>query len=81
MKCIQSSSLKRLVGDLKGQKPSRSSDITKLFKNRLFIPLPKDDEQLRVFSNQIEEDKKIILSRHNLVELHKVLKLLCSFNR
>ncbi|KAG2610671.1 uncharacterized protein LOC120703099 isoform X2 [Panicum virgatum] len=69
-----SSSLKRLVRDLKGQKPSRSSDITKLFKNRLFIPLPKDDEQLRVFSNQIEEDKKIILSRHNLVELHKVLE-------
>ncbi|RLM55885.1 spastin-like [Panicum miliaceum] len=69
-----SSSLKRLVGDLKERKPSRSSDLTKLFKNRLFIPLPKDDEQLRVFNNQIEEDKKIIISRHNLVELHKVLE-------
>ncbi|KAG2605362.1 uncharacterized protein LOC120669921 isoform X2 [Panicum virgatum] len=68
------SSLKRLVEDIKGRKPSRSSDITKLFKNRLFIPLPKDDEQLRVFNNQIEEDKKIIISRYNLVELHKVLE-------
>ncbi|KAK8455158.1 hypothetical protein SEVIR_4G096100v4 [Setaria viridis] len=68
------SSLKRLVGGLKGRKPSRSSDITKLFKNRLFIPLPKDDEQMRVLNNQIEEDKKIIISRHNLVELHKVLE-------
>ncbi|KAF8723527.1 hypothetical protein HU200_021475 [Digitaria exilis] len=68
------SSLKRLVEGIKGRKPSRSIDITKLFKNRLFIPLPKDDEQLRVFNNQIEEDKKIIISRHNLIELHKVLE-------
>ncbi|XP_062233250.1 uncharacterized protein LOC133930593 isoform X2 [Phragmites australis] len=69
-----SSSLKRLVGSLKGRKPSRSSDISKLFKNRFFIPLPKDDEQLRVFNSQIEDDRKIIISRHNLVELHKVLE-------
>ncbi|CAO1947569.1 unnamed protein product [Urochloa humidicola] len=69
---IQSPSLKRRA--LKGRKPSRSSDIMKLFKNRFFIPLPKDDEQLRVFNNQIEEDKKIIISRHNLVELHRVLE-------
>ena len=40
----------------------------------------QDDEQLRVFNNQIEEDKKIIISRYNLVELHKVLELLLSFN-
>ncbi|CAN6202021.1 unnamed protein product [Urochloa humidicola] len=68
---MRSPSLKR---PLKGQKSSRSSDIMKLFKNRVFIPLPKDGEQLRVFNNQIEEDKKIIISRHNLVELHKVLE-------
>ncbi|KAL6861777.1 hypothetical protein ACP4OV_017477 [Aristida adscensionis] len=69
-----SSSLKRLVGGLKGRKSSRSSDISKLFRNKFFIPLPKDDEQLRVFNNQIEEDRKIIISRHNLVELQKVLE-------
>jgi alpha-amylase/alpha-mannosidase (GH57 family) len=34
----------------------------------------QDDEQLRVLNNQIEEDKKIIISRHNLVEVHKVLE-------
>ncbi|KQK18892.1 uncharacterized protein LOC100838141 isoform X2 [Brachypodium distachyon] len=68
------SSLKRLVGGLKGRKRSRSSDISKLFGNRFFIPVPKDDEQLRVFNNQIEEDRKIIISRHNLVELHKVFE-------
>uniref|UniRef100_A0ACD5VBF5 Uncharacterized protein n=1 Tax=Avena sativa TaxID=4498 RepID=A0ACD5VBF5_AVESA len=68
------SSLRRLVGGLKGRKPSKSNGITKLFGNRFFIPLPKDDEQLRVLNNQIEEDKKIIISRHNLVEVHKVLE-------
>lgn len=36
----------------------------------------QDDEQLRVFNNQIEEDRKIIISRHNLVEMHKVLDML-----
>jgi alpha-amylase/alpha-mannosidase (GH57 family) len=34
----------------------------------------QDDEQLRVLNNQIEEDRKIIISRHNLVEVHKVLE-------
>jgi hypothetical protein len=37
----------------------------------MFIYL-QEGEQLRVFNNQIEEDRKIIISRHNLVELHKV---------
>ncbi|WVZ81895.1 hypothetical protein U9M48_029222 [Paspalum notatum var. saurae] len=64
----------RLHAFLKDQKPSSSSDLTKLFKNRFFIPPPKDDEQLRVFNNQIEEDRKIIISRNNLLELHKVLE-------
>ncbi|KAG2661581.1 hypothetical protein PVAP13_1KG208352 [Panicum virgatum] len=68
------SPLKRLVGGLKGQKYSRSSDISKLFTNSLTVPLPEEDEQLRVFNNQIEEDRKIIISRHNLVKLHKVLE-------
>ncbi|RLM79518.1 uncharacterized protein C2845_PM12G27110 [Panicum miliaceum] len=68
------SPLKRLVGGLKGQKYSRSSDISKLFTNSLTVPLPEEDEQLRVFNNQIKEDRKIIISRHNLVKLHKVLE-------
>ncbi|KAM0884742.1 hypothetical protein ACQ4PT_030789 [Festuca glaucescens] len=68
------SSLRRLVGGLKGRKPSKSNGIAKLFGNKFFVPLPKDDEQLRVFNNQIEEDRKIIISRHNLVEVHKALE-------
>ncbi|VAI84398.1 unnamed protein product [Triticum turgidum subsp. durum] len=67
-------SLKRLVGGLQGRKPSKSNGIAKLFGNKFYIPFPKDDEQLREFNNQIAEDKKIIVSRHNLVELHKVLE-------
>uniref|UniRef100_A0A0E0CRI4 AAA+ ATPase domain-containing protein n=1 Tax=Oryza meridionalis TaxID=40149 RepID=A0A0E0CRI4_9ORYZ len=66
------SSLKRLVGGR--PKYSRSSGISKLFTNSLIVPLPEEDEQRRVFNNQIEEDRKIIISRHNLVELHKVLQ-------
>ncbi|KAG8059428.1 hypothetical protein GUJ93_ZPchr0002g25003 [Zizania palustris] len=68
------SPLKRLIGGIKGQKHSRSSDISKLFTNSLVVPLPEEDDQRRVFDNQIEEDRKIIISRHNLVELHKVLE-------
>uniref|UniRef100_A0A0D9YY86 AAA+ ATPase domain-containing protein n=1 Tax=Oryza glumipatula TaxID=40148 RepID=A0A0D9YY86_9ORYZ len=66
------SSLKRLVGGR--PKYSRSSGISKLFTNSLIVPLPEEDEQRRIFNNQIEEDRKIIISRHNLVELHKVLQ-------
>jgi hypothetical protein len=32
----------------------------------------QEEEILRAFNSQIEEDKKIIVSRHNLIELHKV---------
>ncbi|VAI49327.1 unnamed protein product [Triticum turgidum subsp. durum] len=65
------SSLKRW---LKVQNDSRPSDIAKIFTNSFVVPLPEEGEQLRVFNNQIEEDRKIIISRHNLVELHKVLE-------
>ncbi|XP_040376870.1 uncharacterized protein LOC102705413 isoform X2 [Oryza brachyantha] len=68
------SSLKRLEGGMKGQKYSRSRSISKLFTNSLIVPLPEENEQRRVFNSQIEEDRKIIISRHNLVELHKVLQ-------
>ncbi|AQK56543.1 P-loop containing nucleoside triphosphate hydrolase superfamily protein [Zea mays] len=70
----QPSPLKRLVGGLKGERYSRSSDISKLFTNSLTVPLPEEDEQLQLFNNQIEEDRKIMISRHNLVKLHKVLE-------
>ncbi|KAL6597409.1 hypothetical protein ACP70R_046849 [Stipagrostis hirtigluma subsp. patula] len=38
---VMSSSLEQLVGGLKGRKSSRSSDISKLFRNKFFNLLPK----------------------------------------
>lgn len=38
---MQPSPLKRLVGGLKGEKHSRSNDISKLFTNSLTVPLPE----------------------------------------
>lgn len=32
----------------------------------------QEDEELRIFNKQIEEDRRIIISRSNLIELHKV---------
>lgn len=66
--------LKQLTEGLRSPKPTKGSDISKIFRNSFVILLPKEEEQLRIFNKQIEEDKKIVLSRNNLVELHKVLQ-------
>ncbi|KAJ4813991.1 P-loop containing nucleoside triphosphate hydrolases superfamily protein [Rhynchospora pubera] len=66
--------LNRLAEGLKEIKSSKKDNIWKLFTNALFLPVPKEEEHLRTFNNQIEEDRKIIVSRHNLIELHKVLE-------
>ncbi|KAF3327413.1 Protein MSP1 [Carex littledalei] len=60
-------SLKRLTEGLRDTKSSRTDNIWKLFTNVLYLPVPKEEEHMRTFNNQIEEDKKII-------ELHKVLE-------
>ncbi|XP_078180664.1 uncharacterized protein LOC144574560 isoform X2 [Carex rostrata] len=67
-------SLKRLTEGLRDTKSSRTDNIWKLFTNVLYLPVPKEEEHMRTFNNQIEEDKKIIVSRENLIELHKVLE-------
>ncbi|XP_038983219.1 uncharacterized protein LOC120111017 isoform X2 [Phoenix dactylifera] len=66
--------LKRLTEGLKATKTTKDDGISKLFPNALFIHPPKEEEQLRTFHKQIEEDRKIIISRSNLIELHKVLE-------
>lgn len=66
--------LKRLTEGLKATKTTKDNDISRLFANALFIHPPKEEEQLRTFHKQIEEDRKIIISRSNLIELHKVLE-------
>ncbi|XP_020090267.1 uncharacterized protein LOC109711554 isoform X2 [Ananas comosus] len=66
--------LKRLTEGLRATKSAKTNSICKLFTNALFIPLPKEDEELRIFNKQIEEDRRIIISRSNLIELHKVME-------
>lgn len=66
--------LKRLTEGLRAaSKSSKDNDMSKLFANTLFIHPPKEEELLQTFNKQIEDDRKIILSRSNLIELHKVL--------
>ncbi|KAK9165698.1 hypothetical protein Scep_000889 [Stephania cephalantha] len=67
-------SLKRLTEGLKSSKRSKDTKLFKLFTNVMYVPPPKDDEQLSTFNKQLEEDRKIVISRSNLYELHKVLE-------
>ncbi|XP_020696627.1 uncharacterized protein LOC110109771 [Dendrobium catenatum] len=66
--------LKQLTEGLRAPKQSKQCNMSKIFRNPIVIPLPKEEEQLKTFNKQIEEDKKIIISRNNLIELHKVLE-------
>ncbi|KAM5566417.1 hypothetical protein ABKV19_014880 [Rosa sericea] len=67
-------SLKRLTEGLKATKRSDEDEIYKLFSNVFCIHPPKEEEVLRTFNKQIEEDGRIVMSRSNLNELHKVLE-------
>ncbi|GLJ50452.1 hypothetical protein SUGI_1074980 [Cryptomeria japonica] len=72
--------LKHLTEGLKAGKASKIDNLSKLFSNVLSIHPPKDEEILKTFNKQLEEDRRIIISRSNLSELHKVLeehKLFC----
>lgn len=66
--------LRRLTEGLKPEKVLKDDDISKLFVNILNIHSPKEEEVLKTFNQQLEEDRKIIISRSNLSELHKVLE-------
>ncbi|KAF5939644.1 hypothetical protein HYC85_023903 [Camellia sinensis] len=56
--------LKRLTEGLRGStKRSEDNEIYKLFSN--------EDDVLRTFNKQVEEDRRIVISRSNINELHK----------
>ncbi|KAJ0580150.1 hypothetical protein HanHA300_Chr04g0125981 [Helianthus annuus] len=57
-------SLKRLT---EGLKPTRSSEDNEVYKHP-----PKEEDPLRVFNKQIDEDRRIVISRSNINELQKV---------
>ncbi|PON60932.1 Spastin [Parasponia andersonii] len=67
-------SLKRLTEGLKATKRSDENEIFKLFTNVLSIYPPKEEDLLRTFHKQVEEDRRVIISRSNINELHKVLE-------
>ncbi|XP_074273858.1 uncharacterized protein LOC141597328 isoform X2 [Silene latifolia] len=66
--------LRRLTEGLRATKISDDTDISKLFTNVICIHPPKEEEPLQTFNKQLEEDRRIIISRSNLNELHKVLE-------
>lgn len=66
--------LKHLTEGLKATKRSDNNEIYKLFNNVLCICPPKEEELLRTFNKQVEEDRRIVITRSNLNELHKVLE-------
>ncbi|OIW08832.1 hypothetical protein TanjilG_16413 [Lupinus angustifolius] len=67
-------SLKRLTDGFKGAKSSEDDEIHKLFSNVLCVHPPKDDNLLTTFKKQLDEDRKIVISRSNLNELRNVLE-------
>ncbi|KAK6921325.1 ATPase, AAA-type, core [Dillenia turbinata] len=67
-------SLKRLTEGLKATKRSQHNGIYRLFNNVLCIQPPKEEELLRTFNRQVEEDRRIVISRSNISELHMVLE-------
>ncbi|KAI3930714.1 hypothetical protein MKX01_037160 [Papaver californicum] len=66
-------SLKSLTEEMEATKKSENEDLSKLFTNVQCVHSPKEDELLRVFNKQVEEDRKIMISRSNLDELYKAL--------
>ncbi|KAI3978444.1 hypothetical protein MKX01_015619 [Papaver californicum] len=67
-------SLKSLTEEMEATKKSENEDLSKLFTNVLCVHSPKEDELLRVFNKQVEEDRKVMISRSNLDELYKGLE-------
>ncbi|XP_038697137.1 uncharacterized protein LOC119994148 isoform X2 [Tripterygium wilfordii] len=67
-------SLKRLTEGFKETKRSDDNELYSLFTNVLCVYPPKEDHLLRTFNKQLEEDRRIVISRSNLNELHKVLE-------
>lgn len=67
-------SLKRLTEGLKATKRSVDDEVCKLFTNIMCIHPPKEEDLIRTFNKQVEEDRRIVISRSNLNELHKVLE-------
>lgn len=67
-------SLKSLTEGLQANRRSDDDSIYKLFNNILRVNPPQEEHILRTFNKQVEEDRKIIISRSNINELNQVLE-------
>ncbi|KAF8021727.1 hypothetical protein BT93_G2005 [Corymbia citriodora subsp. variegata] len=67
-------SLKSLTEGLKANRRSDDDSIYKLFNNILRVHPPQEEHVLSTFNKQVEEDRKIIISRSNINELNQVLE-------
>ncbi|KAI3737171.1 hypothetical protein L2E82_27166 [Cichorium intybus] len=63
-------SLKRLTEGLKPTRRPEDNDIYKIFTNVMCLHPPKEEDPLRLFNKQIDEDRRIVISRSNINELH-----------
>ncbi|CAH2036309.1 unnamed protein product [Thlaspi arvense] len=73
--------LKCLNEGLTGRNRSEENEIYKLFSNVMRLHPPKEEDTLRLFKKQLGEDRRIVISRSNINELHKALEeheLLCT---
>ncbi|XP_076895023.1 uncharacterized protein LOC143547498 [Bidens hawaiensis] len=67
-------SLKQLAEGLKPTRQPGDTDIHKIFTNVMCLLPPKEEDTLKVFNKQIDEDRRIVISRSNINELYKVLE-------
>ncbi|KAI3787329.1 hypothetical protein L1987_41721 [Smallanthus sonchifolius] len=67
-------SLNQLAEGLKPTRSPEENDIYKIFTNVMCLHPPKEEDPLRVFNKQIDEDRRIVISRSNINELYKVLE-------
>ncbi|KAG6383273.1 hypothetical protein SASPL_156979 [Salvia splendens] len=58
--------LKRLAEGLRPSKRSGDDELYKIFTNVVCLDLPKEEDLLKIFNKQIEEDKRIVLEEHDL---------------
>ncbi|MFS7959293.1 hypothetical protein Hanom_Chr08g00689391 [Helianthus anomalus] len=65
-------SLKRLTEGLKPTRSSEDNEIYKILTNVMCLHPPKEEDPLKVFNKQIDEDTRIVMSRSNINELQKV---------
>ncbi|ESQ30464.1 hypothetical protein EUTSA_v10011206mg [Eutrema salsugineum] len=73
--------LKGFTEGFTGRKRSEENEIYKLFTNVMRLHPPKEEDTLRLFKKQLEEDRRIVISRSNINELLKALEeneLLCT---